>query len=1196
MKRVLNIASIVAAILGVILIATVVGRKQGLGSSAGFSGFPVNQTRQIDIGASDDAMRQLSRREFSDQIKDWLLTTIVSDAGLTPAELNQALFDLPPVRYEYLHPVGSFEYGDTRSRSIGNGRLVALIPKSDEAARFDALARVADDARKNTGDKPSQVLVFEYEIAPDGLSADVTRRADLDGASLFSEANGYFETTVANLDDMRQFMSHIADLTFARLDSAGLRLGGRKVHGHRHHNIRVQDVAALWSAQSNLKAKNAQFENFVQQKQREFNERWRYNSINLSFIKSERNIDLARVKAEIARERERLGAVAHTGFSLDPSFVHSKVKSELNGQLGLLILIGAKGKLSPTDIEQAAMMAGDGDMDPFYAMLEKLDPEFARSVVQELKKRCAYQAARYDGDLKGTEAGMVLFYTDLLAKLWALDYISSAPDKRIPDFISMSHIVVSPIYNREMDVLPSTRLWFGVQSRGFALKDGDAPSLLLAPVATRLYAASSDSITPGKEVAPNPASAAFLGWWDDHFAEVARFEPEYERLNQIMKWSILISWLDEKGQLDKLSVLKDVRFETDNWFPEWVTKHLDLRFKNWEQIHFYPRGYAKTEALPLLRSDTRLPMPLLGGVSLAEKEVIEARGAISKDVAEFGRRPTLKWSETTPDVFKTIEGAEYKFANSAERYTLDATLNAGTKFRAAESEVAGLRYSRTIAFDNTGVRMQAENAGTAIGELRIERTANSFRIAWQSREFDAGTSLARKVSTAADPASAIASDPRVAASIQTGDNEFLVKLNGSSRWLKLAPERQPSADIAAGWQSRVAPVDPHAKSIDIAWYSGDQALPELSGTKYLRVSGGSPQAEGVRMQLAARPPPEAVDTEVRVAGKSFRAQRDAATGDYYVRLSELPPEIRENPGLLGGSRGSGAPPFDELAGGDFRLAANKMVHDPLAFKLALDRHYVSGLKQVDQLLAQGDDAKALRLLDDLSAVHGNTPEIALRKAVALTHAGDNGRAARALNATIKAPIRDRSALFDEINARIRNSGSDAERDDLLQLAAFGDWSDMRNTGTLRHGVPVANVDRGRLEIEYHATGGLKGTRVSDLPSGDVPIYIQDTPGLSNLDSPAAIEQALHGGVQGRLPVVIRFSEEDVARFRPAKIYSPEDKTSFRKVESSGSRTANNAYRAYSNQPCQPNDPRAECQSQRQPVYVIVDSRDAAQLN
>jgi uncharacterized membrane-anchored protein YjiN (DUF445 family) len=45
-----------------------------------------------------------------------------------------------------------------------------------------------------------------------------------------------------------------------------------------------------------------------------------------------------------------------------------------------------------------------------------------------------FQKARYDGYLQGTEVGMVLFYTDILAKIWALNYLDSTPSKIIQNF------------------------------------------------------------------------------------------------------------------------------------------------------------------------------------------------------------------------------------------------------------------------------------------------------------------------------------------------------------------------------------------------------------------------------------------------------------------------------------------------------------------------------------------------------------------------------------------------------------------------------------------------------------------------------------------------------------------------------------------------------------------------------------------
>jgi hypothetical protein len=60
-----------------------------------------------------------------------------------------------------------------------------------------------------------------------------------------------------------------------------------------------------------------------------------------------------------------------------------------------------------------------------------------------------FQKARYDGYLQGTEVGMVLFYTDILAKIWALNYLDSTPSKLIPEFQSPTKIQISSIYKKE---------------------------------------------------------------------------------------------------------------------------------------------------------------------------------------------------------------------------------------------------------------------------------------------------------------------------------------------------------------------------------------------------------------------------------------------------------------------------------------------------------------------------------------------------------------------------------------------------------------------------------------------------------------------------------------------------------------------------------------------------------------------------
>lgn len=126
----------------------------------------------------------------------------------------------------------------------------------------------------------------------------------------------------------------------------------------------------------------------------------------------------------------------------------------------------------------------------------------ALALLEYLHARHRYQCARYDGPLEGTRVGMVLFYTDLLAKLWqSVDYYGSAPVGAVPGFVSNPNDTpeLEPLYWEEMWRLPSTRLWFGSRPEGMSSTDDH---IWFAPIATRVYAAGSNPLDPGQETRP----------------------------------------------------------------------------------------------------------------------------------------------------------------------------------------------------------------------------------------------------------------------------------------------------------------------------------------------------------------------------------------------------------------------------------------------------------------------------------------------------------------------------------------------------------------------------------------------------------------------------------------------------------------------------------------------------------------------
>jgi hypothetical protein len=336
--------------------------------------------------------------------------------------------------------------------------------------------------------------------------------------------------------------------------------------------------------------------------------------------------------------------------------------------------------------------------------------------------------------------------------------------------------------------------------------------MLFAQTATRVYAASSNPLKPGIESQANAQSSAFLGWWDNHYDEIARFEPEYERLNEIMKWSLLIGWLNKGGNGKSLDFLKSVQVERSNWFPEWAGKRNDLKFTDWDKVRFYERGHkgSTTEALPLLSSDGYkefgVEMILTGGVSLADEALFESRVALSEEtgVTQLLRRSNLDYGAgKAAGEAVSFEGTAYKFeALVPERAVTTAAVKDGVKLRGAYSEVANLEFERVVEQEAGGLHVNTRIGEIDLGSLETGRTGNGFKVGWLGRDIDLGQSLARRVSEAADPIRVPATDSSVESLISLGEKQgYLVKLRGSERWLQLSPEGQTASDVAR-WQSR----------------------------------------------------------------------------------------------------------------------------------------------------------------------------------------------------------------------------------------------------------------------------------------------------------------------------------------------------------------------------------------------------------
>lgn len=1016
MKKILDLGSLVGIVAALLLLGYVLLPQRPAQAAAGgaFKDFPVGQTRVIRLAARGEALEELTPRERLDQTRDWLLFATVSYAGLPADEINKALFDLPLTRQRFMRQVANFEYGDTRACYIGSGQVLALLPADASEERAERIARIADEHRKNLGAAPAEMQVFEYELRPadDGWHQTVllTRREAVKVKDLYTPAAGYHEAKIGGLEDLRRFMAQVDDLTYASLKD-GLTLGGRKIKGHAYRGIRVEEVAALYQSEAKLRERAAAFK----KKAEEFGARWERRAAVRWDEQSKREFRLE-YAALLGEQQKALatGSLAGgSGFSLDPTYNYPKLAAQFDAviapQLRRLLsgtampsaLTGGRGALStpalgglPTpdnSVEQWISLAREGlalnNADKLFELLglaKDASVEGAAVVrrhEQEIQESYSYQAARYDGELQGSEAGMVLFYTDLLAKLWALNYKDSAPAGDVPGFTPIPAMRISTAFKRELEELSHTRLWFGTQDKGFQVADG-GQSLLLGRVATRVYAASSNPFNPGAETEPNAQSAAFLGWWDDHYEEIARFEPEYERLNEIMKWSLVVTWLNQKEQGGRLGFLQDERVGHDNWFPDWVTRHHELRYQHWADIAFNPRGSdgAATETLPRLSSDPYrlfgLEGTLSGGVSLADEGTFVARAALSAEtkVAPTVLRSNLNLAESTGSTLKTIEGAVYRLSSAgADSASTTVTARAAARLRSTFGEVANQPVERAVTRVEGRVSFRSAVGDVPQGELTVSEAGNGFSVGWASRDMDTGASLARRLSGAHDPSQVLAHHPDVAEALALPDGGgYLVKLEGSDRWLKVTPEAPGSTTLGEGQAGRVGDLRAGAQNYDFSWVKSEEASAGLSrGAQRLR----------------------------QVAGES-------EPGDAF-RLA---------------------------TGGDYVAAARSMEKGPEVFKSRLETVLGGGLQECKDMLRDGQFEMASRQLDVLIDLYGPRPELRLHKLIADLNVPRETRSE--LLKLVSGG--DRPTIFDEVGARFNERLPLARRPRDIKFILMGD--------------------------------------------------------------------------------------------------------------------------------------------------------------
>jgi hypothetical protein len=1020
-----------------------------------FDRFAPGQTVTVKLPA--DAADALTS-DSAEQQRDWLLYATIFDSGIDANRMQQALFDVPPVRSDYLRPVGGYAYGPMRWRRLPDGRVVVLV-SGNEAERKAQLGRAADEAICDTDLIAPAFLVFSYDIAPESGTAQLTRGQDVAGARLFSAEYGYRSDKIDSEASLKTFLQSVTRLAAVTVEGGAVIASGRMDDSRPAHLMSVEDVAALWQSQKHVDGVTARRE-FIRTAVDEFNSRWNERKYRTEEEKEQLHREYESESATLEQliETTPEGASA-SGFSLDPAQDFAKLRQlfvalrpmfdEIAGESG--------GTVSRAEIEAAAAALSDEKSVPFLEIVDKIsnsdDPKSA--LIGELANlamtKTRYQSARYDGLLQGTEVGMTLFYTDLLAKLWALDFDGSAPSANVVNFVPLLKTPVNSAYVPELNSLPGTRVWFGPDDDGFQKSDR---AVRFAPRTTRIYAASSNPLKPGDESQPNAPSARFLGWWHDHYDEVARFEPQYQRLDEIVKWSVAFGYLSAVRSLDSLAYLESSDTSSNHWFPCWVDDHPELRFSKWKDIQFRDKRCSAsdrqfpTETMPILESLWYRGRQISGGVSLGSRQEILERPAISKSLPEGLRRSGIDFASSETRVLRTLNKTEYALGEATPRVAT-TTIKAppAAKFRTSTTEFRAADVQTRLERDGNVLRTVTRVGDADIATIAFARTGDQISVTLTKRDAARAQELLADLIAGDAPADLSAWTIKradVATTIPLGKESALVRLNGADHWIKIGREAKTAIDIPAGAAMRAGSSDGKG-SWTIAFVGEADAAQALQSGEYVVVKATAAPTEGVVIQASARGPPS--NGQAVTAG----AVRGTRIGnDIYVRRGDLggtqadPTALRRLARQIDVDR---ALAYAEQ--GRYEEFAAEVVQNPQLYKSELHRMATELDRAIDSSLREGKASNALQLIAR-RALYGDGVRggHSIQRAIAAAILEKPGAASRALNEAVLTP-QGLNEAFATINAAIARDIPDASRRNLERMADFLDLKRAGPNETLR---------------------------------------------------------------------------------------------------------------------------------------------------
>ncbi|WP_158839385.1 hypothetical protein [Saccharothrix deserti] len=510
--------------------------------------------------------------ETKAQLRDWARIALAANLELDSAKLRDTAYDTLPMRDGGFSDLSRQSTGP--GRSLFDGETLHLLVPTDDPHRARTIGQLLDQHRTDSGGDPQRVRVHPYTVRAETGTIDIAAEEPASAADVRA-ANGYVSMRVDDKAALTDFLAKTEMLSTLETRDGGIWAAGWNWPDQDGAGLTLEEVSTL---------------------QRGYQRGSPTPGFSLDPGPSETPQDLRAVLPNISGEI--IDRVLTDNWAGSP-FTSS---DDLAGYVELALYDNGV---------PAAELAQFGLTDDRVQLWGLLGAMSGQST---------YSQARYDGGLAGTSIGVTLFYTDYMAKDWANGVGSGVPAKAVEGFIPDPDAWTPWSHCDTGTTSESGRLWLGQNDSAFAFDD---KSISIGAQSTRLFSRSDGD--DGGEVEPSYAFGRGLKWWDQNYQAVADYEPQYQRLDQIMRWSGALEWLVAKTSA-RLPQLEDSEIRSDISFAGWYAANAELRERS--PIRFVTPPSATEEAVvpaPSRTFDSCGYRTIYGGVSLGD--VIARKGA-----------------------------------------------------------------------------------------------------------------------------------------------------------------------------------------------------------------------------------------------------------------------------------------------------------------------------------------------------------------------------------------------------------------------------------------------------------------------------------------------------------------------------------------------------------------------------------------